>query len=388
VALTDFKISGYRSIFDVWLKLKHINVIVGPNGSGKSNMYRAVYLVASAATGRLARAIVEEGGTSSVLWAGATTGKHAYKQTPLVRLSVRVNNFEYNLAFGAAGDLLRPPFFKGDPQIRREDVILLKDGKRMQLLKRRLNFLETKDTKGKSIEYTLQVADNESVLSGLREPFKFPELWALRQEFLDWRFYHDFRTDPDSPLRRPQLCVMTPIMSHDGSDLVPALATVQHFNGQMLDAALKDAFPESNLSLSHGARGTVRLSMSFPGINKEFDVSELSDGTLQYLCLMTALLSARPASLLALNEPETSIHSSLYEPLARLIVKASEQSQIWITTHSQDLADHILELTGCAPIELEKIEGETLLKNTGLGGYRDSDDDDNEGDDDDYDDQH
>jgi predicted ATPase len=70
VAITDFKIGGYRSIRDVWLKLHPINVIVGPNGSGKSNMYRAMYLVSCAATGRLAAALAEEGGLASALWAG------------------------------------------------------------------------------------------------------------------------------------------------------------------------------------------------------------------------------------------------------------------------------------------------------------------------------
>ena len=51
-----------------------------------------------------------------------------------------------------------------------------------------------------------------------------------------------------------------------------------------------------------------------------FDASELSDGTLHYLCLLAALLSPRPPSLLALNEPEASIHPDLIGPLAKLIV--------------------------------------------------------------------
>ena len=41
----------------------------------------------------------------------------------------------------------------------------------------------------------------------LREPHRFPVLSALREEFLGWRFYHQFRTDADSPLRRPPVGV-------------------------------------------------------------------------------------------------------------------------------------------------------------------------------------
>jgi predicted ATPase len=62
-----------------------------------------------------------------------------------------------------------------------------------------------------------------------------------------------------------------------------------------------------------------------------------------------------------LNEPEASIHPNLLEPLARLIVRAGRDTQLWITTHSQILAAHIETLSGHAPIQLEKRDGETRL---------------------------
>ena len=77
-------------------------------------------------------------------------------------------------------------------------------------------------------------------------------------------------------------------------------------------------------------------------------------------------LSPRPPALLALNEPEGSLHPSLYLPLAELIADASADCQIWITTHSQELADHLLDLTGYAPIELYKQDGQTLIKGAKL----------------------
>ena len=60
-----------------------------------------------------------------------------------------------------------------------------------------------------------------------------------------------------------------------------------------------------------------------PGILRPLEARELSDGTLRYLCLIAALLSPRPATLLALNEPEMSLHPELMQPLAELIVLAS-----------------------------------------------------------------
>jgi predicted ATPase len=98
-----------------------------------------------------------------------------------------------------------------------------------------------------------------------------------------------------------------------------------------------------------------------PGLQRPLYAKELSDGSLRYLCLLAALLSVHPPSLLAFNEPETSLHPDLLDPLAELIVKASRKSQIWITTHSTALAGYIEKHSGVPPVRLEKVEGATKL---------------------------
>lgn len=80
-----------------------------------------------------------------------------------------------------------------------------------------------------------------------------------------------------------------------------------------------------------------------PGLSRPMSAQELSDGTLRYLSLVAALLTARPPELLVLNEPETSLHGSLIAPLARLVVQAAECSQVVVTTHSNELAHALAE---------------------------------------------
>ena len=106
---------------------------------------------------------------------------------------------------------------------------------------------------------------------------------------------------------------------------------------------------------------SVSMGLTRPGFYRQFSGRELSDGTLQYLCLLAALLTPRPPNLMVLNEPETSIHPDLYTPLAELIVEASKRSQLIVTTHARELASKIETLSNTKMIELSKIEGETRV---------------------------
>lgn len=369
MGLTEFSIRNYRSIKHAWLKLDRLNVIVGPNGSGKSNLYRAIYLLASTASGRLARNVAEEGGMSSILWSGKGSDRSK------VDLSVKMDNLQYDLSFSSLSPSLgggRESAFKNDLEILREEIHIKSGQSRTRILKRSKAEIHLLDSKGNKVDYTMRVPANESILFGIREPHRFPQLSQLRQEFLSWRFYHHFRTDRDSPLRGPQLAVMTPRMAHDGSDFVSSIATILQWgdkNGFL--SSLDDAFPGSSLSVAESSSG-LRVLMTSADLRRPFETRELSDGTLQYLCLLSALYSLDPPSVLVINEPETSLHPDLYEPLARLLVSASHRSQVWITTHSIELADFIVELSGYSPIELEKVEGETKLIGVSMGKFRDS----------------
>jgi predicted ATPase len=55
------------------------------------------------------------------------------------------------------------------------------------------------------------------------------------------------------------------------------------------------------------------------------------------------------------------LHPDLLTPLARLIVRASEHSQLWVTTHSEKLATSIKKQAGVDLIQLEKRNGETRV---------------------------
>lgn len=363
--IREVHVTGYRSVRDVRLRLRQINVLTGPNASGKSNLYNSVFLLAKAAQGGFARVIADEGGMPSVLWAGERKGRSmtSSRLEPVrMGLGVKTDTFNYDLVCG-----LPKPYrsaFDLDPEVKEERVWM--EGPRAM----KVTFFERNperawilDREERLADYSGELLPTESVLSQLREPHLYPELSALRAEMNQWRFYHHFRTDHESPLRHPQVGVRTPVLGHDGRDLAAALQTIIEIGQEEdLHDAIRSAFPGASLEIDHDEEsGMFAVLLRMPGLKRPLRARELSDGTLRYLCLLAALLSPRPPALLALNEPETSLHPDLYEPLARAMVNASHNSQLWVVTHSQRLAELVEQYSGEEPIRLELTGGETKV---------------------------
>lgn len=363
--IQELNVEGYRSIRRLRLPFQRINVLVGPNGCGKSNLYKSMLLLFGAARGELARMLVEEGGIPSAMWAGARKRDERVRMT----LSVTLDSLSYELTCGVPkptgymnpDEVYHNSLFNLDPEIKEETVHFLEGRRRVPLLERGVASVNARDAEGRRVSYPMSLSPSESVLSQLREPHRFPQLSALRQELLHWRFYHQFRTDLDSPLRHPQVGFRTPVLSHDGRDLAAALQTIREIGDPLgLDQAVDRAFPGASLEIG-GDDARFSLALCLPEFKRPMQARELSDGTLRYLCLLAALLSPRPPAVLALNEPETSIHPDLLEPLAELIVQAAEHSQLWVTTHSHQLAGAIECLSGAKPVRLEKVAGATRI---------------------------
>ncbi|WP_257454501.1 AAA family ATPase [Archangium lipolyticum] len=356
--ITQLEVAGYRSVRKLVLPVGPLTVIVGPNGSGKTNLYRSLYLLSAAAEGRLAQVLAEEGGVPSVLWAGSRDKK------PLrMTVGVSLDDLAYELSLGPVPTSpTDPTLFKLDPEVKEEHLWTVDGKRRAVLMERKDRTAFVRDSEGSRTTFPVQLWASESVLSQLAEPHRFPRLSELQRTLRMWRFYHHFRTDPDAPMRSPQVGVRTPVLAHDGRDLAAALRTIIEIGDhEALERALSDAFPGSRLEVQ-APQGRFSLFLHQPGLLRPLAARELSDGTLRYLCLLAALLSPRPPAFLALNEPETSLHPDLLEPLGRLIVDASMHSQVWVTTHAEPLAQAIAKRSRAEPLRLTKELGATVVE--------------------------
>src|SRR5579862_7733710 len=174
--IKELHVAGYRSIRELRLRLKNLNVLTGPNGCGKSNLYNSVFLLAKTASGGFARVIAEEGGMASMFWARPRSRTSARPQPVRVVLGVKTDSFAYELACGLPPQPPNSPTaFKLDPEVKEERVWMDTESRKpVVFFERGSSGTWIRDNAGKRVSYSGELATSEGVLSQLREPHLFP----------------------------------------------------------------------------------------------------------------------------------------------------------------------------------------------------------------------
>ena len=375
--LKTLAVANYRSINKLVVPLDRLNLVTGPNGSGKSNLYRALRLLAETAQGGVINALAREGGLDSTFWAGPetisrrmrdgdvpiqATARHSVKR---LRLGFAGEDFSYAISMGLPSPGIS--YFSLDPEVKKECIWAGPLYRPASLLVQRSGpMVRARDGRGWDVlaQHTPAYHSLFDQVGSLRGS---PEVLMLRENIRGWRFYDHFRSDVDAPARQPQLGTRTPVLHHDGRDLAAALQTIREIGDpEALQRAVGDAFPGARLNIEPLQGGRFAIEFYQEGLLRPLSAAELSDGTLRYLLLFAALLTPRPPTMMVLNEPETSLHPDLLPALARLIIQASDNCQVWVVSHASRLIAALQQDEGCNSIVLEKVLGETQIVGQGI----------------------
>lgn len=376
--IVTLAVENYRSLRRFVVPLTALTAVTGANGTGKSSLYRSLRLLADAAHNGAVAALAREGGLPSTLWAGPETVGRAVREgvypvqgtrrtkSVSLRLGFGGDDFGYAIDFGLPSIDAAESAFALDPEIKRESIWSGPVLRPSAVLCERDNGIVRARGDGRTWSGPYQIRPFDSMLSEFADPGQAPEVLRVREQVRSWRFYDHVRTDAAAPSRASHIGTRTPVMSHDGADVAAALQTIRETGADALDQAIELAFPGSRLTVESEGGGRLGLRLHQHGLLRPLSAAELSDGTLRYLLWAAALLAPRPAGLLVLNEPETSLHPQLLAPLAQLITTAAESSQVIVVSHSHLLLNalhHATQEAGIpgSAIELIKDFGETRV---------------------------
>ena len=375
--LQTLAIANYRSLRELVVPLRDLNLITGTNGSGKSNFYRSLRLLAETAQGGVVNALAREGGLESTYWAGPEEISRRMRKGE-VKVEGSVRKGPKRLRLGFAGDefgyaialgLPTPSdsVFALDPEVKHECIWAGAAYRPASaLVEREGPMIKVRGARDWEV-LDQRISAFDSLFNLVADANTTPEVFRVREAIRSWRFYDHFRTDSESPARLPHLGTRTPVLHHDGRDIAAALQTIRELgDGRALDAAVADAFPGAHVEISVQSDGHFAVEFHQEGLLRPLSGAELSDGTLRYLLWVAALLSPRPPSLMVLNEPETSLHPALLPALARLIISAAATTQVWVVSHAAAMIDALKKDRDCNVVELEKELGETRITGQGL----------------------
>jgi len=326
------------SFRETTLELRPLNVLIGPNASGKSNLIDTIGLLQAAPTD-LAAAMRLGGGAHEWIWKGepATRDRTAWIEC-VVQLE---RELSYQLRFGTAGlslevvnESLRP--WKKTPDD--PDSFVSRGGKILRLA------VKAGPGPGRTSR-TAEVNDaSQSVLESLKGPVGVPEATSLARSFASMQIYRDWDTSSGSGIRRgAPATIAGEQLAPDGGNLALVLNEMQTApEYETLVGYLRrllDGFQQIFIMVKEGAV-VVRLKEEGIGITP---ASRLSDGTLRFLCLMTALFHPNPPPLICIEEPEVGLHPDALQLVAEALQEASQRTQLIVTTHSEALVDALTD---------------------------------------------
>ena len=166
----------------------------------------------------------------------------------------------------------------------------------------------------------------------------------LRREIVDFEAYSIF----PNTLRTRQNPTNDERLHSDGSNFASVFRALsrnkagQQNRTDIIDSvrAVVPALQDINVQLVGGFLTPVFRVVEADSSQHEFNVSQMSDGTLRILGLLTALYHPNRPQVLALEEPEQTVNPGILLILADAIKTVTGKSQILVTTHSPSLIDH------------------------------------------------
>ncbi|MBE3069164.1 MAG: AAA family ATPase, partial [Planctomycetes bacterium] len=325
--ITDLIIKRFRSIPSAQITFDNPTFLVGRNGAGKSNLVDVFAFLAEAMASPLQAVFDTRGGIAAVR--NRTSGR---SYPPHLGLGVLFGALNGQSTRGRYAFEVKALPNYGFEVLREQCRVLGPDGNTNWFDRSARRF----KTNVKGLEPSLDPASLGLPVVGGDARFApiLRTLAGMRVYSIEPAEVQEMQ-DPDSGVS----------LRTDGSNAASVLQEIERRSGQDMEQiceALGTIVP--NTTRVHTKKHGKKISLEFVqewGGNKRlrFEAFNMSDGTLRALGLLTAVYQHPSPSLLAIEEPEATIHPGALGAVLDLLRHASRNQQVVVTTHSPEVLD-------------------------------------------------
>lgn len=309
-------IKGFKSIKDTSVDLSSLNIIVGANGAGKSNFIEIFRMLSSFINKNFSTYVRERGGADVFPYNGI-------KYTPNIDIVFHFDSLNKNVTNDYALRLT--------PTV--DEQLLIEE-------KRRYDQHSWRTYGNASTESRLDdFKDEKSVVDGKNNGVGYFVYGAIS----NWQVYHFHDTTQNAPMRRSSLIDDYHKLRGDASNIAAFLYHLKHQSSmrqcyqQIVDAikVVLPFFDDFTLDkVNMGEEEKIKLTWKQKGSDYPMQAYHLSDGSIRFICLATALLQPTPPSTIVIDEPELGLHPEAIRMLAALIENAATRTQVIVATQS------------------------------------------------------
>ena len=314
-AIKKITINGFKSIQKLDnLELRNLNILIGANGCGKSNFVNFFALLREMVRKRLRFYVNKHGGADA----------HLFKGPKTTAMIVGIIEFENGLWE-----------FRLEPTT--DNRLIFNN----ELI--RFNQNESPESE------TIGVGHSESELKTCSEQGDYKQVAsgmyaAIKTSML----YHFHDTSSTAAVKRRHTVRDNEYLHTDAGNLAAFLHQIRQLDQSRyqlirdtirLAAPFFDDFKLRPINV-HNGDSMIELEWRQRHTDFPFHSSQLSDGILRFICLVTALLQPAPPSIMIFDEPELGLHPEALGILASLIKQAALQRQIIVATQSASLLNY------------------------------------------------
>lgn len=333
-------IQGYKSIRDIKLELKPINILIGANGSGKSNFISFFEFLDNLYNKKLQDYVGLRGGIEKFLHKGTEPSD---KLEGYIKFADGTNSYSFTIQPSA------------DSFVVSTEVLWY--------LENPLTF----NNYSKEAEIK-----NNSWYRG-----KY-----IQEYLVGYKKYHFHDTGQKSPFNSTMQIDKDSLVLYDkGENLAPILYKIRADHPKIYNRIIKNiqsiAPYFSDFVLVPNETGFLKLFWQDRFSQYNYGVSDFSDGTIRFIALAVLFMQPDLPKAIVLDEPELGLHPFAIAKVAGMISSAAARgSQVIIATQSADLISYfepedvitVDQTEGCSVFDrLKKEDYKLWLEDYSLG---------------------